>query len=82
MPVLAEGGGSHCSFINTQMCSQTHTPRHVHTVTPFSILQQNGEWEMTERERKRKSKREGEIGWAQVSHYPLGPFRGYSYKII
>lgn len=64
------------SFINTQMCSQTHTQTRTHTVTPFSIPLESGEWEMTER------RREGGRGWAQVSHYPLGPFGGYSYKII
>lgn len=48
----------------------------IHTVTPFSIQQENGEWEMIER------KKEGERAWTQVSHYPPGLFAGYSYKII
>lgn len=39
---------------------------------------------MTERKRERvkDGEKEKERGWAQVSHYPLGPFGGYSYKII
>lgn len=82
-----EGGGFHCSFINKHIWSGTYdTPRPTLRDAPFTVLQTR-EWEVTERERGKGEKRkaggrEMERGWTQVSHYPLGLFRGYSYKII
>lgn len=75
MSVVGRGlkrGVAVCLYKYTTTLSNTQ----IHTVTPFSIRQENGEWEMIER------KKEGERAWTQVSHYPPGLFGGYSYKII
>lgn len=55
----ASGGGRVALqfYKYTDVLTNTH-PDHVHTVTPFSIPQEKGEWEMTEREREREGCRE------------------------